>query len=60
MLMNNNPYTKYHIECDECQAEYLMYHINSESTDLKPENCCFCASVIVANEIDDLEENMPN
>jgi hypothetical protein len=60
MFMNNNPYTKYHIECDECEAEYLVYHINSESTDLKPESCCFCASAITANEIDDLEENMPD
>jgi NAD-dependent SIR2 family protein deacetylase len=60
MLMNNNPYTKYHIECDECQAEYLVYHINSEQSDLTPENCCLCASIIEPNVIDEPEENMPN
>ena len=57
MLMNNNPYTKYHIECDECLSEYLIYHINAEEAELMPEHCSFCASIVVANRIEeDIED----
>lgn len=50
--------SKYIVECDECLSTYMILDDQSEESDLIPENCCMCASLIKAELIEeDIEED---
>jgi hypothetical protein len=56
---------KYLIECEECEAKYMVYPFETDFENnitgidaILPENCCYCNSLINPVDISDAEEEL--